>query len=201
MINETTVITAHHILNKNMGPNPGFKYYRLWLLKRGVEKLVLTIKFKSLEYFPEIDTTIIKLNQKLTETPKIKLENYSCVIGEQVYNIGHIAGKMPIINAKWDNDNLVINDYSLSDDVKSDKIGSVIAKMNFYIQSDDINLNNVAVIQPSFEAIIGGSGGPLLNKKNKLVGLMSFGFPPDVPHKEILFAVSVNELIRGLGKN
>ena len=195
LINDTTAITAYHVLNKNIKPNNGFKHCQFWLIKR-TNKLIIPLNKEFFKYFPNIETTIIKLNYPLTKTNKIKLKKNNFNINDPVYNIGHVGGAMPIINAEWVNNILVIHDYSLSN-VKSDSIGSIKTIKNCTVHTNDVNLNNIIVIQPSFKAIQGMSGGPLINKNsNKLVGLMSFGLPADSVRKDVVFAISVNEIIR-----
>lgn len=197
LINEKAALTAHHVLNMTTGPNHGFKHCQFWLLKRGETKLAIPIKDNSFKCFPEIETTVIDLATLPLNIERIRLSPNDVQIGTEIFSIGHVGGGMPIINATWINDILVIHNYSLPDNVKSDKSGVIVNKKISSIHTGDINLENVVVLQPSFGAIKGMSGGPLLDKNNnKIVGLMSFGLPVNASTKNIVFAISVDEIIR-----
>jgi hypothetical protein len=67
------------------------------------------------------------------------------------------------------------------------------------IAGRDINLNNIKVLKMSCGGLKGMSGGPLVVQgTTRVVGLMSFGLPPDAPQKHTLFAISADEIIRRL---
>lgn len=197
LINEKAALTAHHVLNKTTGPNHGFKRYQLWLLKRGDTKLAIPIKSNSFKCFPEIESTVICLTTLPSSIERIQLSPNDAQIGTEVFSIGHVGGGMPVINATWVNDILDIHSYSLPDSVKSDKSGVIVDKKPKSIRTEDVNLVNIVVLQPSFGAIKGMSGGPLLTKNNnKIVGLMSFGLPVNASTKNVVFAISIDEIIR-----
>lgn len=65
LINDSTVITANHVLNsKNYAPNAGFKLVQYWLLNRG--KILIIPLFKDyLKSIEEIDATIITLPESV----------------------------------------------------------------------------------------------------------------------------------------
>lgn len=195
LINDSTALTAHHVLNNSIAPNPGFKFCQFWLIKRNT-KLIIPISNENFICLPDIETTIIKLENSIRLANFIRIEKESTKINSPVFNIGHIGGSMPIKNANWQNNILNIINYSLLN-LKSDSIGVIKSIKKCTINTNDVNLNNITVVQPSFKAIEGMSGGPLLNKStNKLIGLMSFGLPADSTTKNIVFAISVNEIIR-----
>lgn len=196
LINDHTLLTAHHVLNTNVTPSEGFKYCQFWLLSRG-NKTIIPIEPKNCcKDCPEIETTFIKLKIPLINIKPIKVENSFFKINDPIYCIGHSFKSMPITDrdVKWDNNILIIKNYSLKN-CKSDKNGYIktieIRNANY----NDVKLKNKKVIQPSFKAILGMSGGPLLHKNsNKLIGLMSYGFPPDSDIKDIVYAITVNEI-------
>ena len=66
LINDKTLLTAHHVLNEKVKPNPGFKFAQFWFLKRGTSKLSIPLDNTTPIYFPHIDTTIINLNLALS---------------------------------------------------------------------------------------------------------------------------------------
>lgn len=197
LINDKTLLTAYHVLNEKTGPNPGFKYTQFWLLKRGKNKMTVPLENATFKYFPDIDTTVINLKQPITDTVKIELQNSSPAVGDAVFSIGHAGGGMPAANASWVNTTLVLHDYSLQESNKSDKTGFIMKIIPATVHSNDVNITDIVVIKPSFTAVEGMSGGPLLNKKNdKLVGLMSFGLPTNKSFKDEVFAIDVTEIIR-----
>lgn len=197
LINDKTILTAFHVLNEKTAPNPGFKYAQFWLLKRGKDKLSIPLENAAFKYFSDIDTTVINLKQPITDITKIELQNSNTEIGQAVYNIGHVGAGMPVANASWENKTLVLHDYTLQESNKSDRTGFILKIIPATVHSNDVNINDIVVVEPSFAAVEGMSGGPLLNKtNNKLIGLMSFGLPADKASKDEVFAISVNEIIR-----
>jgi hypothetical protein len=197
LISNKTFLTANHILNNNtMIPNSGYKYCQFWLLKRGTSKLIIPFKDVSIDFYPDIESTLIKLKKDISGIDKIEIENIDFNIGDEIYNIGFVGGSMPDIKIEWIKNELIIKDYFIKDGNKADGIGNILKSMIGSVKTNDINLDNIVFIQPSFSAIQGMSGGPLLKKKdNKLIGLMSFGLPADSVKKDTVYAVSINEII------
>ncbi|KAF0140409.1 MAG: hypothetical protein FD122_2424 [Stygiobacter sp.] len=192
LINDSTVITAHHVMNSKVVPNPGYKYCRFWLLNRN-GTLIIQIESQQLEDYQEIDCSLIHLREKLN-IPYLSIEKIDAKVGDSVYSIGHIGESMPKINAEWEGDKLIILNYSL-ENFKVDKEGEIKEIKKDTIQKNDVNIINIEVIQPSFGAIKGMSGGPLLSKSSdKLLGLMSYGLPENSAQKHSVYAISTNEL-------
>lgn len=155
LINNTTILTAYHVLNEKIAPNPGFKHYGIWLLKRGADKLVIPLTNLSIKYAPNIDTTVIQSNTAFPTAAKLKLQYMDNIIGDMVYSFGHIGGEMPAMKAVWDKDTLVIQDYSIQDSIKADKVGTINQFKIVDVNTNDVNLVNKLVIKPSFGAIEG----------------------------------------------
>jgi hypothetical protein len=81
----------------------------------------------------------------------------------------------------------------------SDKLGLITNIRPVYIHTNDVKLTDIVAIKPSFAAVVGMSGAPLINRAdNSLIGLMSFGLPADKIIKDEVFAIDVNELVRRL---
>ena len=159
--------------------------------------MAIPLERDAFTYFPDIDTTVIHLKRPITDAPKIELQHSSHIIGDEIYSIGHIGRNMPMVNAAWEDNRLVIHDYHIQECDKSDKLGTINAIKTATVNSIDVKFTNIIVIKPSFPAIEGMSGGPLINKKNdQLVGLMSFGLPANMSKKNEVFAIDVNEIIR-----
>lgn len=197
LINDSTVITAHHVLNSKVQPNDGYKYCQFWLLNRN-DSLIIPIEQKQFEDHKEIECTMIHLQKPLNGIPFLGIEPNEVKVGDEIYSIGHIGDKMPITKAEWNNGKLFIQKYSLKN-FEADNEGSIKEIKPATIRANDVNIVDVTVIQPSFGAIVGMSGGPLLCKRtNKLIGLMSFGLPADVIKKETVYAISSNELYKTL---
>lgn len=192
IVNDSTVITAHHVLNKNdFLPNPGFKYVQYWLLKRGTKKII-ELKKDYLVVYPNIETTIINLPEKVQGG--FKLRNQKVKINDTIYNFGHITKSMPVKKAHWEN-TLIIDDYEIKSIDQSDSIGKINLVKKMTLKSNDVNLKDINCIQLSFIANQGMSGGPVITK-NKFIGLMSFGYPPDSIFKKQVYAIHVNEILK-----
>ncbi|MBI4668142.1 MAG: hypothetical protein HY747_02970 [Elusimicrobia bacterium] len=73
--------------------------------------------------------------------------------------------------------------------------GKVIGVAKKTIQAPDVKVNDVTYVCVDFDAIVGLSGAPLLNKQGQVIGVMSAKQPsPDDPRKTIVAAVAVSEL-------
>ena len=194
LLNDSTAITANHVLNKiNWKPNPGYKYVQYWLLKRGSKKII-ELNNESLTSLPNVETTLINLVEKIN--PELEIVHQKFEIGDPVQNYGHISN-MPITKAHWGS-GLIIDDYDLKQS-KSDKVGKILLIRKATIHSADLNIEDKEFIQPSFVANIGMSGGPLISQ-NKVIGLMSFGLPADSVIKKEVYAISINEILDELTK-
>ncbi len=192
LLNDSTVITANHVLNKaNFIPNPGYKYVQYWLLRRNSKKII-ELKKENLKSLTQIESTLIKLDEKIKSGHKITYQNPK--LGDLVYNFGHVSN-MPITKAHW-SDKLIIDDYTLENN-KSDKNGKILSIKKGTVHSNDLNIIDKMLIQPSFVANVGMSGGPLIYK-NRVIGLMSFGLPPDSIIKKEVYAISINEILDAL---
>ncbi|SHJ79829.1 Trypsin [Tangfeifania diversioriginum] len=191
LINDSTVLTANHILNsKNYQPNPGFKFAQFWLLNRG-KNLIIPLSKDYLKSIEEIDATIITLPESVKCS--LIVSECSANLKDSIYNFGHIKDKMPITKAHWNNNLLVIDEYDL-DKYVSDKTGTIIEIRKQTINYNDVKLNDITTLKPSFKGITGMSGGPLI-RNNEVIGLMSFGFPADSDIKDSVFAISIDEIM------
>ncbi|MBW8050391.1 MAG: S1 family peptidase [Cytophagales bacterium] len=194
LINDSTAITANHVLNNtNYLPNPGFKHVQFWLVKRGTKKII-ELKKEDLKPLQNIETTLIKLYEKIK--CDFKVTEQVIKINDLVFNYGHIIN-MPITKAHWGS-KLIIDDYSLKSS-KSDKKGQILSVKKVTVNSNDLRITDKTFIQPSFIANVGMSGGPLISQ-NKLIGLMSFGLPADSMVKTEVYAISINEIIKEIKK-
>ena len=190
LINDSTLITSNHVLNKNNYlPNPRFKHVQYWLLKRQ-DKKIIELSINDIHSFPDIETSIIHLKNKVP--CDIMLSSQNVTLQDAVFSYGHIISYMPITKAHW-NKKLVIDDYNLEQS-KSDKSGLIIDINRVSVSSNDNKINNKLLYKPDFIANMGMSGGPLF-KANQLIGLMSFGLPADSFIKKEVYAISANEII------
>lgn len=197
LINDSTAITANHVLNLNlMTPDKDFKFVKYWLLNRA-EKLIISLSVDYLKSIEEIDVTIIRLPESIK--CNLKVSNCSINIKDSVRNYGHIGNCVPITNAHWDDSLLVIDEYDL-DNCTSDLTGTIVQIKKETINASDIKLNDITVIQPSFKGVVGISGGPLL-KNDEIIGLMSFGHPFGSDIKGTVFAISKDEIFTRLKKH
>ena len=193
LIKDSIALTANHVLNAiNYQPNPGYKFVQFWLLKRGT-KLIIPLSADYLESMEEIESTIIKLPE--LQKCNLLISETNAKQNDAVENFGHLIN-MPITNAHWENNILIIDDYNLEKS-KSDASGQIVEIRKISVNANDVKLNNITVIQPSFKANVGMSGGPLICN-NKVIGLMSFGLPADSDIKDVVFAISIDQIIAKL---
>lgn len=191
LIDDSTVITANHVLSKNnYAPNAGFNFVQYWLLSRD-NIFIVPLSVDYIDSFEELETSIIKLPSKMDCT--LKISESSPNINDPVRNYGHLGNKMPITDAHWDNNLLIIDDFNLNNST-SDSLGKIVEIKNVTVNANDVKLNDIKVIQPSFKANIGMSGGPLMSN-NKIIGMMSFGLPADKEIKDIVFAISIDKIM------
>lgn len=196
-IDSRTAITAHHVLNENtFQPNTGYGSCKLWILTR--LGTVITLEKKHIAEFPEIDTSIIRIEKNgLTETiHPISKED----VGEsgRVEGLGHTGNAMPSINANWGSVSLIIERVDLQS-VMCDQQGVILRKANLSARSKDVNIENINGYEVSFGSKVGMSGGPLLNRDNReVLAMLSFGLPADAVEKTRTFAVAINEITRRL---
>lgn len=193
LIGRRTAITAHHILSThNFKPNQGYKDCQYWLLSR--DSAVYELDKTQLRDYPSIDTTVIEFNAAVGTRP-LQLSKTTPSIGEAVYNEGFIADAMPEMKASWKRQRLQIAEYGLAD-VVFDQRGFIRNVGRITLQSNDVNLNNVEVIETSYPGGMGMSGGPLMRAETgEVIGLMSFGLPPDTPIKQAVAAVSIDDIV------
>ena len=112
-----------------------------------------------------------------------------------MYNEGFVADAMPDVKATWRNERLRITGHSLVG-VMFDQKGFIRNVGRITLKSNDVNLNNVEVIETSYPGGMGMSGGPLMRAETgEVIGLMSFGLPPDTPIKQTVAAVSIGEIV------
>lgn len=190
---KNVVATANHVLNtKDFKPNDGFTKCQYWLLIQ--PDIVIELKKSDLIEFPEIDTTIIKLEKDYNVLLRqISMTNNEA--GNPCYNEGFIGGQMPGIIANWESDKLIITGCSYNN-TRAIRDGFIKSIKTIDVNAADIKMQGVKGIETSYGGIQGMSGGPLINKStNEIIGLMSIGLPADVQVKQTLFAVSITHLI------
>jgi hypothetical protein len=191
------VLTANHISNSILFvPNEGYANCNVWLLRRNKNE-VIRIEKSYLKTFPEIDACIISLPKPTSYNACFAFEKDKFHKNDLVENFGHLASEFPgdlTFSVKFNS--LEIDDYDLSS-VYTDGQGEIDSIFQCSIETNDLRIEKRYLIQPSFKANIGMSGGPLiLQGTNKLVGLMSFGLPPDSRYKETVYAIHVDEIMK-----
>jgi hypothetical protein len=198
-IDKKRILTANHVLNKKIfAPNKGYQYCQVWLIIGPT--IIIEIEEKDILEYPEIDTTLIELenerNIKFKNISKYKFEE-----DELCLNEGFIAGSMPKIDADWVLEKLIVSNCTY-DKINIIGVGHIKSLRKLSINAADMKLDNVDTIETSYGGIEGMSGGPLILKKsNEIIGLMSFGLPQNIKEKEVLFAININEIISRIEKN
>jgi V8-like Glu-specific endopeptidase len=194
-INDSTVITANHVLNKlSFKKSPGKTQF--WLFSRN-GKTIIEIDEKQLETYPNYDLCVIKLNKKSKFEGNL-FENL--FRGQEIYNLGYASCSYKSLELRQENDNLVIDGYNISD-CTNDKTGhitnlNVISSLN----TPDVNLGTTKIIEVSFEGEGGMSGGPLLCEQG-IVGMMSYVLPP-ASHDSLHYtgAIFIGEILSIINK-
>ena len=190
-IENNTLLTAHHVFNSTQNiPNVGFKNCQYWLASRNGE--IIELKDVIIQDYPEIDTTVIRFNNSVTNN--ILITNRTLPNnGGRIYNQGYIPN-MPKIDAGWGKERLEIRSIDMSDSY-SDGEGTIREINSSTITANDVNITNKTLITTSYPGRVGMSGGPMLNENNEVVGLMSIGLPADVPQKDFLGAIWIDEIL------
>jgi hypothetical protein len=186
-------ITANHLLNRTQfKPNEGYSFCQFWLITQ--PDYIFEIKAENLTEFPEVDTTIIELEQPYQDKiRKISLNPFP--IGVECKNEGFVAGEMPSLNISWGSSGLIISSCNYNR-TSVHAQGHIKSLPIITISANDIKLNNIKGFETSYGGVIGMSGGPLIAaESDEIIGLMSIGLPADLKVKKTLFAISLNEIM------
>lgn len=150
-------ITAHHLCDQS-----SFSSHKIWNNDR---MLLLSPKGEREEIFLEQcnfnkdkDITYIKTNNKHSY-----LEIDDGVLNEEIYNIGYPTKDQSFLIG----DNLTIKEQ------KKDEGKIIEIRENYSIEFSNGKINDKKVIIINYLSEEGFSGGPLFNKNNKVVGLLS----------------------------
>jgi V8-like Glu-specific endopeptidase len=186
------VVTAQHVLNSStFKPNIGFSNCQVWLIVQ--PDTVIELKLNNVIQYPEIDTTLVKLEKDYPIVVR-KLSSATIDVGHECINEGFIGGKMPSLNVSWTSTGLKIASCSYSGAIANEQ-GHIKTKQLMTVNAQDIKMTNVAGFATSYGGVIGMSGGPLISKETgEIIGMMSMGLPADKEVKDSLFAVSIEEI-------
>lgn len=190
-INPNHIVTANHILNKgNFKPNDGYKHCQYWVLSKDIIYEVFPEYFKE---FPETDLTLIKnLGNKGVTSYKTS-KRYS--VGTECYNEGFMGSDMPILDIVWKENKLIINKCHNIEDLKKRSEGEILSIKNIELNASDIKIKDKKIIECNYGGHEGMSGGPLIKKDTReVIGMMSFGLPPNNKIKDKLFAISIEDI-------
>ena len=197
-VSRFVALTANHVLSRsNYKPNEGYRYYRYWLVSR--TGLLVPLESELLADHPQIDAAVIRFSKPQAAIPILNLSDTPPWVGCAVYSMGHVCGEMPATRAHWQKDGLVIQACDLGH-VAADLGGHIRRIVRAQVNANDITMTGVTLLELSFGGVVGMSGGPLLRKAtNEVIGLMSIGLPPNSHDKDVLYAVSVEEIRRVAG--
>lgn len=198
-IDGKNALTANHLLSLNeFKPNNGFLYCKFWLLLDNNQNLVIEKGY--LKSFPDIDTTKICF-PVIVYKNLLNYKTSTAKIGDKFILKGFLASVSGNPNLQptiyWDEQGeLVISNFNL-DSVTSIQKGIIEEVKNISLNKSDIKINNkkYLTLSCSCGGSSGLSGAPLIKiDTSEIMGLMSYGLPEDVTHKEKLFAVSIDEV-------
>jgi hypothetical protein len=185
-------VTAHHVLNPaTFKPNAGFQRAMVWLISRS--GTIRRIREDATSLHPDLDLTVIRVEGpalgEIHEPSEALLTQ-----GLEVSGLGHVGEAMPPLDASWQGTELLIRSANLAS-VTRDAKGSVRQVLPLAISAGDVNMDGVRGLELSFGSRRGMSGGPVIDSRNRVVGMMSYGLPRNVPEKTQTFAVSVDEIL------
>ncbi len=188
-------VTAHHVLNEaTFIPNAGYMHCYNWIITR--KGRIIPIIKDDAQFFPEIETTIIRVDGEVFSNEIYELDNSGLEDGIPVKAFGHVGNAMPQIEASWNGPMLNIASACL-DSARCDAEGTILRSVTMTINAVDIQLDGVKGFELSFPSRVGMSGGPVLSDKtNKAIGILSLGLPADCDIKKSTFAVSSIEVSR-----
>ena len=171
-IEKNKFITARHLCNESsFVPNQEYNNNNLIIVSPKGEKEIIFLQQCS---FTDKDITYINI---INDHDYLNTE--SVLTEEEVYNIGYPTKDLV---------NLINGDLSIRDQRK--QIGKIIEiKKDFSVIFDNGFIKDSRVIITDYLSEEGYSGGPLFNKNNKVVGLMSY---IDL-NKKLTIAVSSEE--------
>ena len=188
-------VTAHHVLNEGTFiPNSGYLHCYNWIITR--KGRMIPIVKDDAQFFPEIETTIINVDEMVSSDEIYELDSSSLEDDIPVKAFGHIGNAMPQIEASWNGPIFNVSSACL-DSTRCDAEGTVLRTVTMSINSADIQLHGVKGFELSFPSRVGMSGGPVISAKtNKAIGMLSLGLPADCDIKKSTFAVSAIEISR-----
>ena len=192
-VDSSMAITAHHVLNDaTFMPNAGFRHTLLWLIPRS--GATCRIERSSVTLYPEIDTTVIRFPNSLSNVWIYEFGVGSLTDGMPVRGIGHVGNSMPSVDAEWQGIELLVRSANLAG-LTRDESGHVKRSVIFDINANDIKMQGVRGFELSFGSQVGMSGGPVVDGDNgRVLGMLSIGLPPDSNVKTETFAVSIDEI-------
>lgn len=194
-IKERTAVTAYHVLNTNtFQPNAGHRNCKVWLLSRSGSTLRLSLE--NVAEIPEADTSIINVDERPIDLPVYTCDQNDVDVGRAVKGLGHIGNSLPQLQAAWEANGLAIKNGDLTS-VTSDMKGKIVNRFMCSVTAQDVNLQGIKGYEVSFGSRTGMSGGPLLDARtNNVLGLLSFGLPPDAAEKTKTFVVLIDEILK-----
>lgn len=192
-------LTCHHVLNNRKmvltGPYDKVGY---WIVGRDgrSEK----IPFDTVEEYPEIDTTVIRLRKKGRKYQHLTAIGSRASEGDAVTLLGHSYGLSNHVRPQivWDRKG---TDYfpvkvDLGNTV-DDREGYIMARRKETINGLDVRLKSITCLRLDVDTIVGMSGGPVIRQRDgSLCGMMSFGYPIDKDIKTESYAIAIEEIAK-----
>lgn len=194
IISKDSVLTAYHVLNKNTFlPNKWYKFCEVFFCIE--PDIIIKVEKKVLNFYPSVDTTQFNINSKVS-IPQYWINKKTIGDNESVLNIGFIWWEMPQFQEiKWWEEWIHFWWITFNNIAAYWKWN--IIKKTFSIKSNDVNIDNIHWYLTSYPWVEGMSWWPLIQEStNKIIWLMSFGFPMDVSEKTNLWAININEILK-----
>ncbi|PCI21319.1 hypothetical protein COB64_00350 [Candidatus Wolfebacteria bacterium] len=165
-VSENKFVTAHHLLNESVFVKNKLYNNDYIILQNILGNRIKIDLHNNINYYPDKDLTSIVFDEKFEYFEMEENVNKN----EEVKNLGfpsaHIKDLFSIKNNKF-NINKVV-----------EQNGNILEVINnFSSRSNDVNIEKKKVIVTNYASFIGFSGGPLLNKKGKAIGMMSMLVP------------------------
>ena len=194
------LITAHHIISKNSFKyDSSIDYHRIYFVSSDGQPL--EIQKEKCHFFPDCDLTIIQVEKKFSPS---KLVQQPPHVGEICAGIGYYSGQnKQYCDVMDDAEGRAALDFFNANESVVFKHGIITARYEKNmtpLEGDLFLMKGSPILRVSFGGYVGMSGGPVYRlMDNKIMGMMSMGYPPvDRDEKKYLFVLPAETIKKNL---
>ena len=178
-INDTTFLTAHHLITTKTSdlftPNIGYPRARLLLANSQGDMIE---SFQIVARVPEYDLAIGRIEKPHSAIRACPLQS-NIQLGDEVYNLGFPTDQgISDYSFAIKGQELVVSRIRLNPSIQQ---GAVRTIKQVSLSANDVSLQNKTVAIMDYSSRTGFSGGPLVSRHSgKVIGLMSFVIPKEL---------------------